>query len=155
MHFTDANFLAAITKVQAATAVTLTVELTERHDVNIDNTTIVAAAKRFYDANIAVCIDDVGSGNNLPGLVEALTPYVTTYKFGLQNLRAFNSPADLTDRIDFWAQRAQHHGKYFDVSGVESAEDLEQLVATHPCHLVQGFYLGEPVPLSATPFSTK
>ncbi|MFD1483780.1 EAL domain-containing protein [Lacticaseibacillus baoqingensis] len=152
MHFVDPAFFNAIIKVQATTAVTLTVELTERHDPAIDNTAIVTAAKRYYDAGIAVCIDDVGSGNNLPGLVEALTPYVTTYKFGLQNLRTFNSATDLKDRFDFWAERALHNHKYFDIAGIESLTDIEQLVSAHPSHLVQGFYLGEPVPLSTTPF---
>lgn len=147
VHFVDPRFLKMVQTVQANTPVQLIVELTERHDARIDNLTLVAAAKRFFDAGIAVCIDDVGSGNNLPGVVEALTPYATAYKFGMQNLRLFTDTADLNDRLAFWAAKAAANHKQFDVSGVESLTDLDQLKTIPNCEIVQGYFFGQPVPL--------
>ncbi|WP_390406350.1 EAL domain-containing protein [Lacticaseibacillus jixiensis] len=147
VHFVDPQYLAMVSHVQASTPIQLTVELTERHDPTIDNTRIIEAAKAFFAAGISVCIDDVGSGNNLPGLVEAMTPYVTSYKFGLQNLRMFNDDADLRDRLAFWAKRAETSHKRFDVAGVESLDDIAYLQDLHACTYVQGYYFGQPVPL--------
>ncbi|WP_461215498.1 EAL domain-containing protein [Lacticaseibacillus sp. GG6-2] len=147
-HFVDPEFLTMIRAVQAATPVTLTVELTERYDATISNTAIVTAAKAFFDAGIEVCIDDVGSGNNLPGLVEALTPFVAAYKFGLQNLRPYTDDTDLIDRLQFWSERAHSHNKRFDIAGIESLDDIDQFCKLAHCDLIQGYYFGEPVPLN-------
>lgn len=148
VHFVDPEFLEMVQRVQRDTDVILTVELTERYDPNIDNLTIVQAAKAFFDAGIDVVIDDVGSGNNLPGLVEALTPYVVGYKFGIQNLRPYATDADLDDRLNFWAQQAQSKHKRFEVAGVESLDDVEKMQDIPACSDIQGYYFGQPVPLS-------
>ncbi len=148
VHFVDPEFLNMVRAVQADTPVILTVELTERYDASISNPDIVAAAKAFFEAGIEVCIDDVGSGNNLPGLVEALTPYVAAYKFGLQNLRPYNDEEDLIDRLKFWSARAASRNKRFDIAGVESLDDIDQLCTLAHCDLIQGYYFGEPVPLN-------
>lgn len=148
VHFVDPEFLEMVQKVQADTDVTLTVELTERYDPNIDNLMIVHAAKAFFDAGIEVVVDDVGSGNNLPGLVEALTPYVVGYKFGIQNLRPYATDADLHDRLSFWAEQAQVKHKRFEISGVESLDDVENMRRIPACSDIQGYYFGQPVPLS-------
>lgn len=148
VHFVDPEFLAMVQDVQKDTPVTLTVELTERYDPNIDNLTIVKAAKAFYDAGIEVVIDDVGSGNNLPGLVEALTPYVVAYKFGIQNLRPYATEADLRDRLTFWADQAKRKDKRFEVAGIESLDDIDHVQALPVSDDIQGYYFGQPVPLS-------
>ena len=147
VHFINPAFLDMVQHVQADTDVTLTVELTERYDPNIDNLTIVQAAKAFFDAGIEVVVDDVGSGNNLPGLVEALTPYVVGYKFGIQNLRPYATDADLRDRLGFWAEQAERKAKRFEIAGVESLDDVENTQAIPACSDIQGYYLGQPVPL--------
>lgn len=148
VHFVNPQFLEMVQRVQADTDVTLTVELTERYDPNIENLTIVHAAKAFFDAGIEVVVDDVGSGNNLPGLVEALTPYVVGYKFGIQNLRPYATDADLRDRLDFWAKQAERKHKRFEIAGVESLDDVENTQAIPACSDIQGYYFGQPVPLS-------
>ncbi len=148
VHFVNPEFLDMVRRVQNDTDVILTVELTERYDPNIDNLTIVHAAEAFFKAGIEVVIDDVGSGNNLPGLVEALTPYVVGYKFGIQNLRPYATDEDLHDRLNFWAQQAELRHKRFEISGVESLDDVENMQRIPGCSDIQGYYFGQPVPLS-------
>lgn len=147
-HFIDPRFLQMILHVQADTATKLTVELTERRDPTIKNQQIVAAARQYFEAGIDLCIDDIGLGDNLPGFVEALAPYVSGYKFNLQNLRQMMPDRDIDERFSFWYQRAQVGHKQFHVAGVESLDEVASLRNLNACDVIQGYYFGMPVPLS-------
>ncbi len=146
-HFVDPHFLAMILRVQAATTARLTVELTERADKTITNQQLIAAAKRYAAAGIDLCIDDIGCGDNLPGFVEALSPYVSTYKFNLQNFRQTLLDHVIDERFDFWCERAQQNHKHFHIAGIESLDELNHLRKLNACTLLQGYYFGMPVPL--------
>ncbi|WP_461213591.1 EAL domain-containing protein [Lacticaseibacillus sp. GG6-2] len=149
-HFVDPRFLEMILHVQADTTARLTVELTERNDTTVKNQEIIATARRYFEAGIDLCIDDIGLGDNLPGFVEALSPYVSSYKFNLQNLRQLMPDCDIDERFSFWYQHAQARHKQFLVAGIESLDEITKLRKLKACDIVQGYYFGIPVPLSTS-----
>ncbi|WP_127849802.1 EAL domain-containing protein [Lacticaseibacillus hulanensis] len=68
----------------------LILELTERHGdeaQKVEVGDLVKAAKKYAAAGLVVCLDDVGTGENVEELVSALDPYVREYKYALQNVR--------------------------------------------------------------------
>ena len=149
-HFIDERFFAIILRLQARVPAKLTVELTERHDPAVTNQQLIAAAKRYHSAGIDLCIDDIGSGDSMPGFVEGLAPYVSTYKFNLHHLRQALSEQAINERFHFWRQRARYARKRFHVAGVESLDELTCLRQGNISESIQGYYFGVPTSLAGT-----
>lgn len=120
-------------------------ELAESPSSQVKNTEVINAAKMFFNTGIAIFMDDVASGDQLPGLVEALTPYLSGYKFSLLNMNNFMKNADLLDRFNFWKDKAEVNHKQLDVSGVETLDDILYLKERSACELIQGSYFGAPI----------
>lgn len=124
----------------------LVVELTERrghgsHPVAIAD--LEVAAKRFKQAGLTVCLDDVGTGENQQELVASLGPYVNEYKYALQNVRNKLSEAQIEAEIAMWHQAAVANHKFFALEGFEEAADIKLIEQFHP-DIVQGYYYGKP-----------
>ncbi|WP_225046941.1 EAL domain-containing protein [Lacticaseibacillus kribbianus] len=139
-QFVRPAFVAAIAELQAACPSPVVVELTEKRDPLVPTRELVAAAERYAALGQPIIVDDVGSGQNLPGLVEGLTPFAHTYKFALQDLYGCSS-ADLLDRLDFWATRADGAGVALVIEGVETADLYRRLRVLCPQAQMQGDYL--------------
>ncbi|WP_243681177.1 EAL domain-containing protein [Lacticaseibacillus manihotivorans] len=71
-QFIDPDYVEAVALVQSRTPITLITELTERADDTVTLEQLQRGAKRFHDAGLKVCIDDVGTGSNNLDLVTAL-----------------------------------------------------------------------------------
>lgn len=124
----------------------LIVELTERVGAGvyvITTESLVQAAKRFNDAGVKVCIDDIGTGLNQPALIAALDPYTVEYKYALQNVRGRLDSATIKVELSTWQCRAVAKGKYWVIEGFEDEADKALIAAFHPS-LVQGYYYGRP-----------
>ncbi|WP_461226810.1 EAL domain-containing protein [Lacticaseibacillus suihuaensis] len=145
-QFVRPAFTAAVAALNAGCRPQLQVELTSKRDALVPNRELIGAAQRFAASGVAVVVDDVGAGQNLPGLVEGLTPFASAYKVALQDLQPVLAPADVLDRLTFWAQRAATAGVTLVIEGVESAGDLAAMRAAWPKAQLQGHYLGEPTP---------
>lgn len=150
-QFIRDEFIEAIAKVQAASSVQIYTELTERTDPNVSNDQLYRAAKRFNDAGLLVCMDDVGTGDNTPELVLDLDDFINEYKFALQNFRPFKHISDIKSTIDYWYKMAATHHKMLAIEGIETASDLAYIKEFYPCNLIQGYYTGRPflMPIAA------
>lgn len=145
-QFIDSRFYRAFFAVKTQLPyLRISIELTEHSSSQIiSDEQLVLAAKHFADANLHVILDDVGSGDNQINRVELLDPYVTEYKFAVQNFRPYESLNDIMPNLLFWHQLAAKHQKLFTIEGVESKKDL--LILSH-CRvdMLQGYDLGKPV----------
>ncbi|WP_179395707.1 EAL domain-containing protein [Lacticaseibacillus absianus] len=148
-QFVRPAFWATVARLRAQSQVPLTVELTEARDPFVPTRALIEAAKQYAALKIPLWIDDVGCGQNLPGVVEGLTPYALGYKFARQDLRDLISPADLADRQAFWAAKAQAAGRAFVIEGVETEAEFTAVSAQYPTALMQGCYLAAPARLQA------
>lgn len=149
-QFIDADYLDLLRQVAATLPFRLGIELTEHHGDEAKTVTLaslVAAARRFAAAGFVVCLDDVGTGENTAALADALDPYVSEYKFALQNLRQQSAPEALEATVDFWRQRAATLHKQFTLEGLESMADRALILRFVPDY-VQGYYFGTPHPLT-------
>ncbi|WP_125708290.1 EAL domain-containing protein [Lacticaseibacillus porcinae] len=145
-QFIDTKYIDLLVAVQAQLDYALVIELTERRghgSATIALSDLVAAAQRFQEAGLRVCLDDVGTGENQLPLVEALDPFVSEYKFALQNVRDQMSIAEIAAEVAVWRKRADRLHKRFALEGFEDPEDVRLIQAFSP-DLVQGFYFGRP-----------
>ena len=141
----DLRCQAMLTKFQRQSSVQLIPELIEGHSSPIRGLAVVKATGALFDAGMVVWIDNVGAGDRLPGLVEALTPYVAGYRFSLQGAAGFGRDDDLMDRFSFWQNKAKAAHKQFDVTDVESLDDVIYLQERQACELIQGPYFSHAV----------
>ena len=139
-QFVNLRFRTMIATLQTELSVRLVPELTEHPRSPIRGSAVVSAIEALFNADVAVCVANVGSGNQIPGLVEALTPYVLGYKFSVQAAAGLGRNLDLMDRFSFWKNKAAANHKRFDVTGVESLDDVIYLKEQQACDLVQGPY---------------
>ncbi|WP_461215439.1 EAL domain-containing protein [Lacticaseibacillus sp. GG6-2] len=152
-QFIDPAYVALLVALQDKLTYDLVIELTERRgtgNVPVDAQMLIAAAKRFEEVGLVVCLDDVGTGANTKALVSALDPYVAEYKFALQNVRGKLSVAEIVTAITYWRIRAQQQHKRFALEGFEESTDI-QLIRRFSPNLVQGYYFGRPhvLPIAA------
>lgn len=138
-QFVDPAFTAMIASVQRHTDITLYTELTERIGSQVTAKQLLAAAKRFAACGLAVCIDDVGTGQNSPALVMLLNDYITEYKFAFQNFRPVLSVNELAPQLKFWTEMAQQQKKLLVWEGIESNIELALLTARYPGDYLQGY----------------
>lgn len=141
-QFVDPAFAAMIASVQRSTDIRLYTELTERLDEGVTAGQLLAGAKRFAACGLAVCIDDVGTGQNSPALVLLLDDYITEYKFAFQNFRPLTSVNELGPQLRFWTELAQRQHKLLAWEGIESDVELALLTARYPGDLLQGYLFG-------------
>lgn len=143
-QFIEPKYLQMVQRVEARCHIRLFVELTERLAPGVSEAQLIDAAKRFHEAGVLVCIDDVGTGQNTPQMVEAMNCSIAEYKFALQNFRPFNSLAEVKSQLDFWFSMAKRHGKMLALEGIETQAELDQIRAEYPCDIIQGYLLGKP-----------
>ena len=146
-QFIDPAYVEAVALVQSRTSITLITELTERADAGVTLDQLQRGAKRFHDAGLQVCIDDVGTGSNDLQLVTALAPYVNEYKFALQNLRPFAQLSEIAPTLNYWYHIAESQHKKMAIEGIETAPGVAKLESDYPCDILQGYYLAKPAPL--------
>jgi EAL domain-containing protein (putative c-di-GMP-specific phosphodiesterase class I) len=149
-QFIDPEFCQRLVAVQAQTPIHIYVELTERSGEPQQFVTVqqlVQAVKRYHDAGLHVCLDDVGSGENTIQLVNALSTNTDEYKFALQNFRDDYAWPEVLAKLKSWSQLAQQQHKVFAIEGFEAADEL-RLADVYHAQLAQGYYLGRPQLLS-------
>ncbi|WP_057151869.1 EAL domain-containing protein [Secundilactobacillus similis] len=144
LQFIDPVYIDMVARVQATTSIRLFTELTERTDPRVTDSQLLAAAKRFHDYGLLVCMDDVGTGDNTPSLVFKLNDYIDEYKFAFQNFRPFAHISDIAPELNFWYDLSQENDKMLAIEGLESAHDLAVVQHDYPCDIVQGYYTGKP-----------
>lgn len=147
-QFIEPKYLDMVKRVEACCDVRLFVELTERLSAGVTEAELIAAAKRYYDAGILVCIDDVGTGQNTPEMVLKMNESIAEYKFALQNFRPFQSLDDIKPELEFWYGLAKRHDKMLAIEGIESDAELARIRKDYPCDVVQGYLLGKPALLA-------
>lgn len=152
-QFVDPAYTTLLVAVQAQLDYALVIELTERRGKGrqvIELSDLVAAAKQFQAAGLRVCLDDVGTGENQTALVDALDPFVSEYKYALQNVRGKLSLPEVAAEVTLWRDRAARLHKRFALEGFEDPEDVRLIQAFSP-DLVQGYYFGRPhtLPIAA------
>lgn len=143
-QFIQPEFMAMVARVQQQTSIRIFTELTERLAPGVSEAEIIAAAQRFHDQGLLVCIDDVGTGQNTPNMVLKMNAYIDEYKFVFQNFRPFEHIAEITDELDFWYNLAHREHKMLALEGLETEEDLETVKRDYPCDVIQGYYTGRP-----------
>ena len=143
-QFVDPHFLAALVDLAKMLPHPehLMVELTE-HDEHVSAAELVAAAQRYANAGLRLCLDDVSTGANQPPLAKRLSPYLSEYKFALQNFRAGDDARDPMPLLRQWHDRAVQEGKLFAIEGFEETADLDIAVQYQP-DVLQGYYFGRP-----------
>lgn len=143
-QFIAPEFMAMCQRVQARTDLKLFIELTERLADGVSEAQLVAAAKRYSDAGLLVCVDDFGTGQNTPEMVKAMNDSVAEYKFALQNFRPFADLEAIKPELDFWYDMAQREHKWLAIEGIETQAELDQIRREYPCDVVQGYLMGKP-----------
>lgn len=147
-QFIEPKYLDMVKRVEARCDVRLFVELTERLSAGVTEAELIAAAKRYYDAGILVCIDDVGTGQNTPEMVLKMNESIAEYKFALQNFRPFQSLDEIKPELEFWYGLAKRHHKMLAIEGLETEAELARIRKDYPCDVVQGYLLGKPTLLA-------
>ncbi|WP_125708470.1 EAL domain-containing protein [Lacticaseibacillus porcinae] len=147
-QFIEPKYLDMVKRVAARCSVRLFVELTERLSKGVSEKQLIAAAQRYHEAGILVCIDDVGTGQNTPEMVLKMNPSISEYKFALQNFRPFESLDEIKPELDFWYSLAHRHHKMLAIEGLETKSELDDIRKDYPCDVVQGYLLGKPTLLA-------
>lgn len=145
-QFVQAEYVGLLANLKHSLPCTLGIELTERHGddaVNVNQLALVAAAKRYHAAGWVLCLDDVGTGANVKQLVQALDPYVSEYKYAIQNVRHQLPAQQIFQEVAAWRDRANQLGKAFTLEGLENPVDLNLIQRFVPDY-VQGYYFGKP-----------
>lgn len=145
-QFIDPQFCQTFVSIQNEISCRhLSIELTEHPSgTPIPDQILLAATKRYTDANFAVILDDVGSGDNQLKRVKLLNNYVNEYKFAVQNFRPRESLEAIVPKLSFWCDLARTNNKVFTIEGVESKKDLLTL-SDYQADMLQGYTLGRPV----------
>lgn len=147
-QFINLDFISMLTRIQQQTTIKLIVELTERSDDDIQLEDIVTAAKTYYQNNLHVSIDDIGTGANTAKLISRINNYIYEYKFAVQNFRPLYSLASITPVIDVWYDMKKRYNKKFTFEGIENRTEFNLLKAKYDFDTVQGYYTGKPELLS-------
>jgi EAL domain-containing protein (putative c-di-GMP-specific phosphodiesterase class I) len=145
-QFIDPEFSRLLAELAVNLPFKLVVELTERkgHGVRkIAVADLVRSAKRFSTNGLAVCLDDVGTGENQLDLVQILDPYVSEYKYALQNVRGSLTTAVIFDELQLWQRRARNQNKFLAIEGFEEVSDVALIDALQP-DVVQGYLYAKP-----------
>ncbi|KRN98962.1 diguanylate cyclase phosphodiesterase domain-containing protein [Companilactobacillus kimchiensis] len=97
----------------------------------------------LHQYNIALVIDDVGTGSNTFDNIKFLLPYVDKIKLAMQNLRMENRAEEIPGYIAFWVKQAKKYCLDMVLEGVEDSND-QVLAEKFGIDLQQGYLYGKP-----------
>ena len=148
-QFIEEAYICELGRVQEEhPQIQVVVELTE-HDGKVTNRQLIYAATCYVQSGIWICLDDVGTGDNQISFVQQIDPYVSEYKFALQNFHGKKDYAtSVSPYLQFWREQAALHHKFFAIEGFENAVDLK-IAQNYHADIKQGYYFGRPHEIAA------
>lgn len=99
--------------------------------------------KIFWENNIQVSLDDVGSGLNQYDDIQQLLPFASELKFALQNFSDKLVDREIQDKIHFWRAMSTEYNLRLVLEGIENQND-DQLSDKLGIIFKQGYYFGKP-----------
>lgn len=122
----------------------LVVELTEDVDSeNYSHEEIMSHLKIFWDNNIPISLDDVGSGINQFSDIQQLLPFASELKFALQNFHKRLIEPEMQSKVHFWRAMSTEYHIRMVLEGIENQSD-NQLSDKMGINFKQGYYFGKP-----------
>lgn len=122
----------------------LIVELTEdNNSKTYTHEEILSHMKIFWENNIQVSLDDVGSGLNQYDDIQQLLPFASELKFALQNFSDKLVDREIQDKIHFWRAMSTEYNLRLVLEGIENQND-DQLSDKLGIIFKQGYYFGKP-----------
>ena len=122
----------------------LIVELTEdNNSKTYTHEEILSHMKIFWENNIQVSLDDVGSGLNQYDDIQQLLPFASELKFALQNFSDKLVDPEIQDKIHFWRAMSTEYNLRLVLEGIENQND-DQLSDKLGIIFKQGYYFGKP-----------
>lgn len=117
----------------------LVIEMTEQSEM--DNERISGIRKRLKEHNIALAIDDYGTGfSNISNLIRYNPNYVKIDRSLIENIQDKPRIQKLVAGI---IEFVHENGFFALAEGVETKEELETMIALG-CDLIQGYYIAKP-----------
>lgn len=126
------------------TPISLTIELTESMPLNI----IKEYSSLLHQYDIALVLDDVGTGSNTFENIKHTLPYVDRIKFAMQNFRMAGKPEKIPECLSFWVHQAQKYCLGMVLEGVEDGND-QVLAQKFGINIQQGYLYGKPAAVVA------
>ena len=122
----------------------LIVELTEdNNSKTYTHEEILSHMKIFWENNIQVSLDDVGSGLNQYDDIQQLLPFASELKFALQNFSDKLVDREIQNKIHFWRAMSMEYNLRLVLEGIENQND-DQLSDKLGIIFKQGYYFGKP-----------
>ena len=97
----------------------------------------------FRQHDIALALDDVGTGSNTFENIQCLLPFVDEIKVAMQNFRADGDCDKICQYLTFWTAQAEKFRLRMVLEGVEDDRDIET-AHRHGIDILQGYYFGRP-----------
>lgn len=122
----------------------LIVELTEDdNSKKYSRAEIFSRLKIFWDNNIQISLDDVGSGINQFDDIQQLLPFASELKFALQNFHKRLIDPEMQTKVHFWRAMSNEYNLRLVLEGIENQDD-DQLSDKMGIIFKQGYYFGRP-----------
>ncbi|CAJ1179011.1 EAL domain-containing protein [Companilactobacillus nantensis] len=122
----------------------LIVELTEDdNSKRYSRAEIFSRLKIFWDNNIQISLDDVGSGINQFDDIQQLLPFASELKFALQNFHKRLIDPEMQTKVHFWRAMSNEYNLRLVLEGIENQDD-DQLSDKMGIIFKQGYYFGRP-----------
>ncbi|KRK90739.1 EAL domain-containing protein [Companilactobacillus futsaii] len=97
----------------------------------------------LHQYDIALVIDDVGTGSNTFDNIKHSLPYVDRIKFAMQNLRMSGNADKIPEYLSFWVRQARKYCLDMVLEGVEDSKD-QILAKKYGINIQQGYLYGKP-----------
>lgn len=97
----------------------------------------------LHQYDIALVIDDVGTGSNTFDNIKHSLPYVDRIKFAMQNLRMSGNADKIPEYLSFWVHQAKKYCLDMVLEGVEDSKD-QILAQKYGINIQQGYLYGKP-----------
>ena len=97
----------------------------------------------LHQYDIALVIDDVGTGSNTFDNIKHSLPYVDRIKFAMQNLRMSGNADKIPEYLSFWVHQAREYCLDMVLEGVEDYKD-QILAKKYGINIQQGYLYGKP-----------
>jgi len=121
------------------TPISLIIELTEAMPLSA----VKEMSLLLHQYDIALVIDDVGTGSNTFDNIRYALPYVDKIKLAMQNLRVNVDDDKIPEYISFWVQQAEKYCLGMVLEGVEDFND-QVLAKKFGIDIQQGYLYGKP-----------